>query len=260
MLFLHGFPEFWYSWRNQIPEFAKDHKVVALDLRGYNTSEKPKEKSAYVMAEFIQDIRGVITGLGYDRAIVVGHDWGGAIAWSFAYAYPDMVERLVILNMPHPAKFAQGLRTPQQLLRSSYIFFFQLPFIPEWLIQLNNYHMLEWAFRGMAVQKDTFADADIAAYKTAFSNPEALTAALNYYRNVFQQGLTSRSWGVLEVPTLMIWGKDDVPLGEELTYGTEEYVKDFRIRYLSNCSHWVQQEQPQLVNQTIREFLSEAKL
>jgi epoxide hydrolase 4 len=257
MLMLHGFPEFWYSWRHQIPEFARDFKVVAPDLRGYNESEKPADKAAYVMAEFIQDIKGLIEALGYDRCILVGHDWGGAIAWQFAYAYPEMVDRLIVLNIPHPAKFAEGLQMPQQLLKSSYIFFFQLPFLPEFLIQLNDFKALESAFVGMAVNKKAFSAADIKAYKDAFTKPGALTAALNYYRNPLQQGITNRQWSVLEVPTLMIWGEDDLPLSKELTYGTENYVRDFRIRYIPNCSHWVQQEQPQLVNQYIREFLEQ---
>lgn len=255
MLLLHGFPEFWYSWRHQIPAFANDYKVVALDLRGYNDSDKPDAQSAYVMAEFIKDIKGVIEGLGYDRCVLVGHDWGGAIAWSFAYAYPELVDRLIVLNLPHPAKFAEGLRTPQQLLRSWYIGFFQIPILPELLIQLNDFQALETAFKGMAVDKTTFSDDDIEAYKNAFAKRNTLTAALNYYRNVFAQGLTTTDWGILHVPTLMIWGEADTALGKELTYGTEKYVQDFRIRYIPNCSHWVQQEQPQVVNQLMREFL-----
>lgn len=257
MLMLHGFPEFWYSWRHQIPEFARDHKVVALDLRGYNDSDKPEAKSAYVMAEFIKDIKGVIEGLGYERCVLVGHDWGGAIAWSFAYAYPALVDRLIVLNLPHPAKFAEGLRTPQQLLRSAYIFFFQLPVLPELLIQWNDFQALEAAFKGMAVDKTTFSNDDIEAYKNAFAKRDALTATLNYYRNMFAQGLTTSDWGILTVPTLLIWGEADAALGKELTYGTEKYVQDFRIRYIPNCSHWVQQERSQLVNQLMREFLGE---
>lgn len=256
LLMLHGFPEFWYSWRNQIPALADQFKVVAPDLRGYNDSEKPESQSAYVMAEFIQDIKGLIEGLGYDRCFLVGHDWGGAIAWNFAYAHPEMVEKLIVLNMPHPAKFAQGIRTPQQLIRSSYIFLFQLPWLPEFLIQLNDFQALESAFVGMAVNKSAFSRSDLDAYKDAFAKRGALTAALNYYRNLFAQGLTQKNWGVLDVPTLMIWGEDDVPLGKELTYGTEQYVRDFRIHYIPHCSHWVQQEKPELVNQSIRSFLS----
>ncbi len=255
MLLLHGFPEFWYSWRHQIPEFAKYFKVVAIDLRGYNDSDKPKEQSAYIMSEFIKDIQGVITGLGYEKCILVGHDWGGAIAWHFAYDHPQMVEKLIILNLPHPAKFAQGLRTRQQLLRSAYIFFFQLPWLPELFIKYSNYQAIERVFKGMAIDKSAFMPADIDAFKKAAAKPGALTAMLNYYRNIFQQKILNRNWRILEVSTLMIWGEDDTALGKELTYNTQAYVREFQLKYIPNCSHWVQQEQPELVNQYIREFL-----
>ncbi|HEY9727018.1 MAG TPA: alpha/beta hydrolase [Chroococcales cyanobacterium] len=254
MLMLHGFPEFWYSWRHQISEFAKDYKVVALDLRGYNESDKPQEQSAYTMSELVKDVEGVIQGLGYDRCVLVGHDWGGAIAWCFAYAHPEMVERLIVLNLPHPAKFAQGLRTPQQLMRSWYTFFFQIPALPELLLQSFDYQIIGNALTGMAVNKNAFTSADIEAYKDAAAKRGALTAMINYYRNAFT-GIMQREWSLLDVPTLMIWGKQDTALGKELTYGTEEYVRDFQIRYIPDCSHWVQQEQPELVNQYMREFL-----
>lgn len=260
MLMLHGFPEFWYSWRYQIPEFAKDFKVVALDLRGYNDSDKPQDQSAYIMAEFVKDIEGVIKGLGYDKCVLVGHDWGGAIAWNFAYAHPEMLERLIILNLPHPAKFAQGLRTPQQLLRSTYIFLFQLPWLPETLLQSADYQLIENTLKGMAVEKSTFMPADIEAYKNAIAKRGALTAMLNYYRNIFQQKMFKEDWSVLELSTLMIWGENDTALGKELSYGTEVFVKDFQIKYIPNCSHWVQQERPQLVNQYMREFLDTRSL
>lgn len=255
ILFLHGFPEFWYSWRKQIPEFAKDHKAVAIDLRGYNDSDKPARNDAYRMSEFIEDVKGVIEGLGYQRCTLVGHDWGGAIAWNFAYTYPQMLDKLAILNLPHPAKFSQGLTTPQQLLKSWYVFFFQVPGVPEFLIQLNDYKVLESAFLGMAVNKNAFTKEDIEQYKNALAKRGALTATINYYRNAFKSGIIGKNGGVLDVPTLMIWGEEDAALGKELTYGTEQYVKDFRIRYIPNCSHWVQQEQPELVNQYIREFI-----
>lgn len=256
MLMLHGFPEFWYSWRHQIPEFAKDYKVVALDLRGYNKSDKPQQPSAYVMSALVKDVEGVIRGLGFERCVLVGHDWGGAIAWNFAYAHPEMVERLIVMNLPHPAKFAEGLRTPQQLFRSWYAFFFQLPVLPELWIQWSDYQAIESAFKGMAINKSAFTQADIEAYKDAASRRGALTAMLNYYRNAFTS-MGSRDWSVLQVPTLMIWGEKDTALGKELTYGTQKYVRDFQIRYIQNCSHWVQQEQPALVNQYMREFLAE---
>lgn len=255
MLMLHGFPEFWYSWRHQIPEFAKDYKVVALDLRGYNDSDKPKQQSAYVMSEFIKDVEGIIKGLGYDQCVLVGHDWGGAIAWCFAYAHPEMVERLIVMNIPHPAKLAEGLQTPQQLMRSWYVFFFQLPMLPELAVQWSDYQVIESAFQGMAIDKSTFTQDDIEAYKNAAAKRGTLTAMINYYRNAFTT-FGQGNWRLIEVPTLMIWGEEDTALGKELTYGTEEYVRNFQIRYIPNCSHWVQQERPDLVNQYIREFLA----
>ena len=255
MIMLHGFPEFWYSWRHQIPEFAQYYKVVALDMRGYNDSDKPKETSAYTINEIVKDVEGVIRGLGYDKCVLVGHDWGGAIAWNFAYTHPYMVDKLIILNLPHPVKFAEGLRTPQQLLRSWYIFLFQFPFLPEFLIQSGDYQPLEAAFNGMAVNKSTFTQADIDTYKDAAAKRGALTAMVNYYRNILQPQFFNKTWGILEVPTLMIWAEDDTALGKELTYGTEAYVRDFQIKYIPNCSHWVQQEKPQLVNQYMHDFL-----
>jgi pimeloyl-ACP methyl ester carboxylesterase len=255
MVMLHGFPEFWYSWRHQIPEFAKYFQVVALDLRGYNDSDKPKEQSAYVMDEFVKDIEGVIKGLGYDKCILVGHDWGGAIAWFFAYAHPEMVERLIVLNLPHPAKFVQGLSTPQQLLRSWYIFLFQLPLLPELLLQSADFQLIERTIQGTAFNKNAFTQADLDAYKDAAAKRGAIAAMLNYYRNSLSQFLPNKKWGILDVPTLMIWGENDTALGKELTYDTTAYVRNLKIRYIPHCGHWVQQEQPEKVNQYIKEFL-----
>ena len=254
MLMLHGFPEFWYSWRHQIREFARDYQVVALDLRGYNDSDKPPKKSAYKIAELSKDVAGVIRGLGYQNSVLVGHDWGGAIAWHFAYAYPEMLSRLIVMNMPHPAKFYAGLRRRQQLLRSWYIFFFQLPLIPELRLQRSDYQAMVDVMTKSAIDKSAFTQADIEAFKQAAAKPGALTAMLNYYRNI-NIILRQRNWGMLDIPTLMIWGEKDIFLGQELTYGTEEYLRNLQIKYIPNCSHWVQQEQPLLVNQYMREFL-----
>jgi epoxide hydrolase 4 len=257
MLMLHGFPEFWYSWRYQIPEFAKDYKVIALDLRGYNESEKPREKAAYRMTELIKDVEGVIKGLGYERCVLVGHDWGGAIAWSFAYAHPEMLEKLIVMNLPHPAKFAQALRSnPQQMVRSWYILFFQIPWLPELLLQFDGYRVIASAFIDSAINRDAFTPQDLEAYKKAAAKPGALTAMLNYYRNIFPGIFDHTAWEVLQVSTLMIWGENDQALGKELTYDTQVYVNDFELRYIPNCSHWVQQEQPNLVNQYMRNFLN----
>lgn len=257
MLMLHGFPEFWYSWRHQITEFSSDYRVVALDLRGYNRSDKPTRLEAYQMAEFVADVKGVIEGLGYKDCLLVAHDWGGAIAWNFTYAYPEMVEKLVVLNIPHPAKFIAGLRTPQQLLKSWYIFAFQIPWLPELMFKLNDYQAIKNAFSGMAIDKNAFTQDDLIAYRDAAAQPGALTAMINYYRGAFGFLFDQKrsQWEILEVPTLTIWGEEDTALGKELTYGTEAYVKDWQIKYIPHCSHWVQQEQPALVNRYLREFI-----
>ncbi|NJL47394.1 MAG: alpha/beta hydrolase [Leptolyngbyaceae cyanobacterium SM2_5_2] len=256
MLFLHGFPEFWYSWRHQLTEFAADYTCVALDLRGYNESDKPAGVEAYRLEVLIEDVAGAIRALGFERCTLVGHDWGGAIAWALAYAHPQRLDALITLNIPHPAKFAAGLRTPQQLMRSWYIALFQLPLLPELLLQGADYWLIEQIFWGMAVRKAAFSEADLQAYKTAAAQPSALTAMVNYYRALPLSTGLMQTWPTLEVPTLLIWGEDDAALGKELTVGTEDYVRDFHLRYIPRCSHWVQQEQPELVNTYMREFLT----
>ena len=256
MLFLHGFPECWYSWRHQLSEFSQYYKAVAVDLRGYNESDKPKEKSAYALSELVADVKGVILALGYERCILVGHDWGGAIAWSFAYEHPKMLEQLIVLNLPHPAKFAEGLKTPQQLLRSWYIALFQLPGIPEFLLSANNYAAIRAAFKNQAINPNAFTAEDLDTLVKAAAKPNAIRSMLNYYRNIFQsEGFLNKSWPVLKVPTLMVWGENDAALGKELTYGTDAYVENFELHYIPNCSHWVQQEQPEHVNQYIKAFI-----
>lgn len=256
MLMLHGFPDFWYSWRHQIPEFAQDYRVVALDLRGYNDSEKPVGLPAYRMEELLQDVRGMIQGLGYESCVLVGHDWGGAIAWTLADAYPQLVERLIVLNIPHPARFAQGLTTPSQLLRSWYIFFFQLPGLPELLLRLSDAQLVATLLQQSVVNPTTFTEADLQRYRAAAAQPGALTAMINYYRaNLLQSPWMQRDWQPLQVPTLLIWGEQDVALGKELAEGTDAYVQDLTLRYIPDAGHWVHQEKPALVNQFMREFL-----
>ena len=259
MLMLHGFPEFWYAWNHQIPEFAKDHTVVALDLRGYNESDKPKWVEAYQIAPLIQDIVGVIQALGEGRCILMAHDWGGALAWSVANAYPHLVDKLIVLNMPHPARLAEALRTPTQLLRSSYFFLFQLPMLPEWLLSKNDYEQLHDIFTGVVTANPTFTSEELDRYREAAAKPGALTAMLNYYRNVFQpQGLFDQNWTTLSMPTLMIWGEQDTAFGKELTYGTGAYVRNLTVRYIPDGTHWLPQENPQLVHRYVREFLSQS--
>ena len=259
MLLLHGFPECWYSWRHQLEAFATDYTVVAIDMRGYNESDKPTEKSAYKMVELVKDVEGVISALGYEQCVLVAHDWGGAIAWQFAYTYPDLLSHLIVLNLPHPAKFAAGLRTAKQLQRSWYIAAFQIPWLPEKLLAANNYAAIRKLFKESAINPEAFTEADLDVLVAAAAKPGALTSMLNYYRNLPETLFTQQEWSVLTVPTLMIWGENDAALGKELTYNTEAYVESLTIQYIPSCSHWVQQEQPSLVNEYIRTFLNTAE-
>lgn len=257
MLMLHGFPEFWYSWRHQIPALADRYRVVALDLPGYNDSDKPADLDAYRLEALTDTVAEVVRALGYDRCHLVGHDWGGAIAWATADRHPAVVENLVVLNLPHPARMAEGLRSPQQLLRSWYIFFFQLPWLPELVLQLADYRLVGAAFSNMAARPEAFSTADLDAYKDAAAKRGAIAAMLNYYRALLRFDTLNRQWGVLEMPVLLVWGEQDAVLGKELTYGTEQYARDFQIRYLPEAGHWVQQECPDTVNHYIREFLAD---
>ncbi len=257
LLLLHGFPEFWYSWRHQIATLSEHYTVVAPDLRGYNETDKPTW--GYEVDVLVSDVLELIRALGHERVFVAGHDWGGALAWVLAMHYPQHVERLVVLNMPHPALFIRAIFTnPLQVFRSSYMLLFRFPHLPEALFRANDYDVIDRVLRGMAARQEAFSSEDIQAYKDALSKPGALTAALNWYRALdFSPSGRAYVSQRVNVPTLLIWGEEDFALGLELTYGTEQYVPDLRIRYVPRCTHWVQQEQPELVNQYIGTFLQE---
>ena len=253
----HGFPKFWYSWRKQIPALAAaGFRVVAPDQRGYNLTDKPRGVSSYNMGKLTADVAALIRHLGESEADIVGHDWGGGVAWAFAMAYPAMTRRLIVLNCPHPAAMARGLRTARQLLRSWYIFYFQIPYLPEAGFRFGSYRAIDQAFRGWAIRKDTFSDDDIRAYKEAAAQPGALTAAINWYRAAFRGGLRwTRPMPDITAPTLVIWAEEDRALGKELTYRMDRWVQNLTIKYVPKTSHWVQQEQPGLVNSYLLEFL-----
>jgi len=261
IVLLHGFPEFWYSWRQQIPELAKHFRVVVPDLRGYNESEKPVGVSNYRVDVLTADVMGLIRAFGEEKALIVGHDWGGGIAWAFAADYPQATERLVVMNCPHPGVLQKQLRVNwRQLRRSWYMFWFQIPWLPELLIRLSARRFVAQAFRGWAIRKEAFSDEDLRRYVEAIQKPGMLTAAINYYRAAFREVVWrgERQFAPITCPTLLIWGEEDVALGKELTYDMEPYFTNrFEIKYLPRCSHWVQQEQPELVNQYMLEFLSD---
>jgi pimeloyl-ACP methyl ester carboxylesterase len=257
VLLIHGFPEFWYSWRYQIPVLAEaGYHVVAPDLRGYNLTDKPDW--GYDVGTLSADVVALIRSFGYEKAVVVGHDWGGAIAWHAATFYPEQIQRLVILNCPHPNLFYKGMRQPAQLNRSWYMFFFQLPWIPEWALSRKDYQFVKRALRGSAVQKNAFDHETLQRYRDAIAKPQALSKAIRYYRVMFRDFVARRSFPweqPVKMPTLLVWGEQDVALGKELNEGLSEWVKDLTVHYIHDSGHWVQQEKHEEVNRHILGFL-----
>jgi pimeloyl-ACP methyl ester carboxylesterase len=263
VVLLHGFPQFWYSWRHQIgPLVAAGYHVVAPDMRGYNTSDKPQGWRAYDMELLAGDIAGLIKHFGVERADVVGHDWGAAVAYGVAALHPESVRRLAILNVPHPARMLAGLKTFKQLRKSWYMFFFQLPSIPEWLLRRNGFSMMKRAMRvdrAKLGQPAVFTDEELEPYVHAWSQHGALTAMINYYRAALRR--PTRAAGArarpIEAPTLVIWGDHDTALGPELAEPEARWVKDVRVEHLPEATHWVQHDAPERVNELLLEFLAD---
>ena len=273
MLFIHGFPEFWYCWHNLLREFGKDHRAVAFDLRGHNLSDKPEGVDAYRVKPLLDDLRQLIEHLQADRAdkscILVAHDWGGAIAWTFAAAFSQYVKKLVIINAPHTVPFARALaHDPAQQEASAYMNFLRLP-KAERVLEADNYQRLLNMFSRTADGRCALADEEIPLYREAWSQPGALTCALNLYRASPLYPPTADDPGAaalkldaaaltVRVPTLVIWGEADTALGTVLLDGLEDLVPDLRIERIPEGSHWVIHEQPQRVSAAIRKFLAGA--
>jgi pimeloyl-ACP methyl ester carboxylesterase len=257
VILLHGFPEFWIAWRHQIPALAKHFQVIVPDLRGYGQTERPSKVADYNISLLAADIECLIKALGFENAHIIGHDWGGAIAWNLALQYPEVVDRLVVLNSPHPVIFSKALRSNfRQILKSWYIFFFQLPHIPELIFRMNTQNMIRGLLRNSTIQKDTFSDTDIEHYVKALNEPGAMTAALNYYRAAFRKRNSITRVKKIDAPTLLIWGEKDIALGKELTYDMESlFTGPFSIEYILNCGHFVNEEQPELVNHLLMDHL-----
>lgn len=258
VILLHGFPEFWYSWRHQITALAAAGcHVIAPDMRGYNTSGKPAGVGNYDIDALSDDVAALISHAGADRAVVAGHDWGGIIAWWVALRHPDRVEKLIILNAPHPAAALRELRKPSQLMRSWYIFFFQLPWLPEWSIRANHYAMLRAILRRDPVNRRAFTGRDIRRYIAAIAQPGALTSTINYYRAAFRRGPRGVRQHLhrIAAPTLIIWGERDRYMEDGMLDGLDRWVNRLRITRLPHASHWVQNDAPQEVNRLMVEFI-----
>lgn len=259
VVLLHGFPQFWYMWRFQIPALAEaGFRVVVPDMRGYNLSDKPPKVSDYHVELLARDAERLIRVCGEETATVVGHDWGAMVGWMAAMLHPGRVGRLGILNLPHPHRFARGLLRPRQLLRSSYMFFFQVPRLPEAVLSASNFASLRYALRNEPVRPGTFSPEDIERYVEALARPGALDAALNYYRALFRRN-PFESRGMLrriEAPVLVIWGEKDSLLGAELAEPDRYWVPDLQMERLPDAGHFVAEDRPEKVNALLLDFMN----
>lgn len=256
ILFLHGFPEYWYGWKAQLEYFAdKGYRAVAPDQRGYNLSSKPDKVSSYRVGELVNDVVALIRQLTDKKIILVAHDWGGIIAWKIAALHPLLLQHLVILNIPHPAVMEQTLKKNfRQLLKSWYIGFFQLPLLPEWLSSVSDFASLQRSLVKTS-RPGTFSKADIEQYKTAWKQPGAIGAMINWYRAFVMHGDAPIPPGRITVPTLMIWGKKDAFLSHEMARPSIELCVQGKLVMMEDNTHWVHHEEAAVVNQLVYNFI-----
>jgi pimeloyl-ACP methyl ester carboxylesterase len=267
ILFLHGFPEFWYEWKDQLPEFGKDHLAVAPDMRGYNLSAKPEGIDRYQMKDLVEDVRALAQHLAPGKKFtLVAHDWGGAVAWAYAIAHPETLDKLVIVNAPHPGVFARELaQNPAQQKASQYMLMFRSP-QAEAMLAANNYAGLVSAVLEPGLKNGVFTEEDKKAYIGAWSQPGALTGGLNYYRAArigppSPQDMPATAPPadparfLVRVPTLVIWGEKDTALLTGNLEGLDQFVPQLTIRRIPDGTHWVIHEKPAAINRMIRDFL-----
>lgn len=257
VILLHGFPDFWFSWRKQIPELSKHYRVVAPDMRGYNLSEKPPLKSDYNIKILAKDIEQLILNLGEKKAVVIGHDWGGIVAWAVASLHPEVVKKLIIINAPHLSEMRKTIRgfKFKQLLKSWYVFFFQLPYIPEKLIGSEKFFKNE--FSRMYVRDISLSDEEVEKYVNAFAQPNSLKCSINYYRAALPEVLGKETiFPKVKAPVLILWGEKDKALGKELTYGNDAYTENpCQIIYDTTSGHFPHQENEEWINEKILHFI-----
>jgi pimeloyl-ACP methyl ester carboxylesterase len=262
VLLLHGFPGFWRSWRHQIPALAAaGFHVVAPDMRGYNLSEKPPGVAAYRIDHLVKDVVELLRTFGGEAGgFLIGHDWGGLVAWHTASRHPELVKKLVILNAPHPNRYLEVLRTSRsQQVKSLYVAFFQIPWLPERLLTARHGALVERSLRNAGINVENFTPEDMHSYRQAITRPGAASSALNYYRAMARRMLRQRMKEdsiLVQVPTLLLWGRNDVAL--EVANADHNtllrWVPNLKVEFL-DASHWVQFDQPTAANERIIAFL-----
>jgi len=257
ILFLHGFPEFWYAWRKQIGYFAqKGYLVVAPDQRGYNLSDKPEGVAAYKIDELAKDIIGLIDAYGREQVFLVGHDWGASVSWWVALKYPERIKKLVILNVPHPKVMAKHVFTDtEQMKKSWYIFYFQIPGAVEHLASSQNY---EWVIQLITTSANpgAFTSQELEEYRKAFSQPGAFSAMVNWYRAMVQTKQEPLKSFDVTMPMILMWGEDDVAMLTQLADESMPFCKQGRLIKMPGVSHWIQHEQAEKVNALIEELIT----
>lgn len=260
VILLHGFPESGHSWHRQIgPLAAAGFSAWVPNLRGYPPSEISTQRSAYHLRHLVRDVAAIAASTGYPRAHIVGHDWGGIIAWTFAGTHPELLDKLVILNAPHMQVYTEKVWRTSQILRSLYIAFFQLPLLPEQALAAGNYRAVRNMFMRLPERKGAFGKEDVARYIDGLSRPGALKAALDYYReNMRPNGMDMARSVRTDAETLVIWGMQDPTLGAFLLDGLERFAPRVQIHRIQKASHWVQNEEPDEVNQVMLRFLGPA--
>ncbi|MEI2688670.1 MAG: alpha/beta hydrolase [Anaerolineae bacterium] len=258
LILLHGFPEYWNGWQAQIPALAQaGYRVWAPDQRGYNLSSKPAGVRAYDIDELAQDVLGLIDATGHEKVHLAGHDWGAAVAWWMAGKYPQRLHSLAILNVPHVAvMFRTVWRSWAQMRRSWYIFFFQIPRLPEASLRRNNWTNAIRSLKGSS-RRGTFTPEEIDGYRAAWSQPGAITGMINWYRAAGRSQRKLTQLGRIAVPTLMIWGAKDIALGRELAQPSIDLCDNGRLVFIEEAGHFVQHEAPERVNRLLVEFFGQ---
>jgi pimeloyl-ACP methyl ester carboxylesterase len=256
VILLHGFPEFWFGWREHIAPLAQaGYRVVAPDQRGYNLSSKPKGVAAYRLDVLAADVFALADALGRDRFSVAGHDWGASVAWWMATRRPERLERLAILNAPHPAVWREAMtRDPAQRKKSRYVQMLRIPALPEFLVRAGGYKGLAEAFKG-AARPDAFGPDAMDAYQAAWRRPGALTATLNWYRALFAQDLPVPPPRSIPTPTLILWGDRDEFAVPEMAERSAELCANVRVEHLPAATHWIAHDAPEAVRQALLDFL-----
>lgn len=258
VVLLHGFPEFWYGWRKQIPALVEAGcRVIVPDQRGYNLSDKPEGVKSYEIYTLVDDIIGLINALEYEKVNLVGHDWGAIVSWVLANKYPERLQHLSIMNVPHPAVMRRFLlRDFEQIRRSWYIFFFQLPWLPEAGMQRDDWRGAVRALRGSG-KIHTFTNEDMEKYKEAWSQPGAMTAMINWYRAIMQYQPSLPADPRIKVPTLMMWGMKDFALSHRMARPSMDYVDEGNLIFFPDATHWVQLDATEEVNHYLMDFILE---